>query len=189
MAAKPRHSGDSRQANRSIKFPAHAALCEAPFTTICSPRSNAASSRRRGSDSSPPRKRKKSPTPGNVRPTKPSLAAAQNKERRCLMTVVDSWSSAGPACITFDVPSYARLADHRSLEVIPDDPGCLRRETKKFRRALSAAALLTSIYELQASDGGDDGDFVLRFGLRVESISECAERQASRRKIPRNGME
>jgi hypothetical protein len=61
-------------------------------------------------------------------------------------------------------------------KVIPDNPGFSRRETKKFGRALSTAALLTSVHELPATDGSDDGDLILRFGLRGESI-------------PPNGME
>ncbi len=59
----------------------------------------------------------------------------------------------------------------------------------KFGRALSTAALLTSIHELQATDGSDDIDLVLGFDLLGEFISRCAKRRASRRKIPRNGME
>ena len=76
-----------------------------------------------------------------------------------------------------------------TAEAIPDDPGFSRRETRKFGRALSTAALLTSIHELQATDGSDDIDLVLGFDLRGEFISRCAKRQASRREIPRNGME
>jgi len=62
-----------------------------------------------------------------------------------------------------------------------DDPSFSPRETKKFERALSIAALLTSSHEMQANADKNDDDLVFHLGLCGKSVSRCAERQTGLR--------
>ena len=63
------------------------------------------------------------------------------------------------------------------------------RHIRKFERALSMPALLTSSHDLRANGGNDDDDVDLRFGIRVKSVSGHAGRQAGVCQISWNRVE
>src|SRR6266511_4913236 len=64
-----------------------------------------------------------------------------------------------------------------------------RCESKKFERALSMPALLTSSHDLRANGGNDDDDVDPRFRIRGKSVSEYTGRQAGLCQISRNRVE